>query len=118
MLHVMSIREPGTRAKPLPPDERKAAIIAATLPLLVEHGRDVTTRQIANAAGVAEGTIFRVFADKEQLISECVGSVMDQEPVLGELATIDMAAPIDERLLAVVRIMQRRLKLVIGLMMA
>ena len=42
-------------------------IVAATLPLLLEHGELVTTRQIAEAAGIAEGTIFRVFADKDEL---------------------------------------------------
>ncbi|MCU1430433.1 MAG: DNA-binding transcriptional regulator, AcrR family, partial [Actinomycetia bacterium] len=36
-------------------------IVAATLPLLLEHGDRVTSRQIAEAAGIAEGTIFRAF---------------------------------------------------------
>ena len=44
-------------------------IVEATLPLLLEHGEMVTTRQIAEAAGIAEGTIFRVFADKDELIA-------------------------------------------------
>jgi AcrR family transcriptional regulator len=52
------------RASMLPPEERRSMIVAATLPLLVEHGEMVTTRQIADAAGIAEGTIFRVFADR------------------------------------------------------
>ena len=49
------------RAAPLSPDERRRAIVDAVLPLLIEHGRAVTTRQMAEAAGIAEGTIFRVF---------------------------------------------------------
>lgn len=56
------------RATPLPPDERRRAIIAALIPLLVEQGGDVTTREVAKAAGVAEGTIFRVFPDKQALL--------------------------------------------------
>lgn len=59
--------ERRTRAKPLSPDDRRAAIIEATRPLLIEHGGTVSTRAIAEAAGIAEGTIFRVFADKREL---------------------------------------------------
>ena len=44
------------------------AIIDAVVPLLVQHGGDVTTKQIAEAAGIAEGTIFRVFPDKRALL--------------------------------------------------
>ena len=58
---------PSKRAAALPPDERRSMIVAATLPLLLEHGDRVTTRQIAEAAGIAEGTIFRAFADKDEM---------------------------------------------------
>ena len=56
------------RARPLPPEDRRRAIVEAVIPLLLEHGSDVSTRQIAQAAGVAEGTIFRVFPDKSALL--------------------------------------------------
>ena len=62
----------STRARPMPVDERRAAIARATLPLIAAHGHEVTTRQIADAAGVAEGTLFRVFDDKEAMIDAAV----------------------------------------------
>ena len=34
-----------TRAQPLPPEDRKAMILDAMIPLLLEHGRSVTSRQ-------------------------------------------------------------------------
>ena len=43
------------------PDDRRKAILAVLVPLIVEKGGDVSTREIARAAGIAEGTIFRVF---------------------------------------------------------
>lgn len=60
------------RAPAMSSADRREAIVRATLPLLATHGANVTTRQIAQAAGIAEGTVFRVFADKEELLHTCV----------------------------------------------
>ena len=49
-------------------DDRRKAIVAALVPLIVEKGGEVSTREIAQAAGIAEGTIFRVFPDKKSLL--------------------------------------------------
>ncbi|MGW9632303.1 TetR/AcrR family transcriptional regulator [Agromyces sp. NPDC055520] len=83
------------RAKPMPVEERRTAIAQATLPLLVAHGRDVTTRQIADAAGVAEGTLFRVFDDKEAIIDAAVEHFLDPEPFRAALRSIDPSLPLE-----------------------
>ena len=68
------------------------------MPLLVAHGTNVTTRQIADAAGVAEGTIFRVFADKEAVIDAAVEAALDPAPTEAALAAIDRGLPFDAQL--------------------
>jgi len=90
------------------PEQRRADIVAAALPLLREHGKAVTTRQIADAAGVGEGTIFRVFGDKSELIEAVVMSACDPRPGVSALSEIDPGAPLAERLVEIVRITQQR----------
>jgi AcrR family transcriptional regulator len=109
---------PVVRSQALPADARRAMLIRATLPLLVEHGPKVTTRQIAEAAGVAEGTIFRVFPDKESLIQAALGEALDPEQTLAELRAVDMRLPLRIRTLQVSTIMQVRLIRVFSLLLA
>lgn len=99
------------------PAERRAAIIAVTLPLLRVHGNAVTTKQIAEACGVGEGTVFRAFPDKAAIIEAALASAFDPAPGLAELAGIDPALPLSDRLVAAVEILQDRLRSVIGLIM-
>ncbi|MEV4096732.1 TetR/AcrR family transcriptional regulator [Streptosporangium saharense] len=95
------------RAAPLPPDERRAALIASTLALILAEGPDVNTRQIAQAAGVAEGTIFRVFATKDELVRAAITSAFDSTALIRDLTAIDRTIPLGARLVAAVEILQR-----------
>ena len=104
-----------TRAAPLPLDERRAALVAATEPLLERFGRDVSTRQIAEAAGVAEGTIFRAFATKEALIDAVIEDAYNVAYTCDELAQVDLGLSLEERLTAAVAILQERLRRVFAL---
>lgn len=91
------------------PDVRRAAIVDAALPLVLEHGAAVSTRLIAEAADVAEGTIYRAFPDKDALMCAVTEKAFDPQPTLAELAAIDRSQPLRERLRAAVVIMQHRL---------
>jgi AcrR family transcriptional regulator len=103
------------RATPLPRDERRAALIAATEPLLEQFGREVSTHQIADAAGVAEGTIFRVFATKEALIDAVLDEVFDISRTCDQLATIDESLDLEARMVEAVTVLQGRLRRVFAL---
>jgi AcrR family transcriptional regulator len=105
------------RVPALAPDDRRAALIAATLPLLRTHGAAVTTRQIAEAAGVAEGTIFGVFPDKASLLCAALCSAFEPGPVLRALSAIDPQAPLRRRLADAAAILVRRVENSVPLMM-
>ncbi len=83
-------------------------IIDSMLPLLLEHGEMVTTRQVAEAAGIAEGTIFRVFADKDELIGAVVAHAADPTRLEQAFAAIDLDVPFEQAVTEAVRILQRR----------
>jgi AcrR family transcriptional regulator len=96
------------RAAALPPEQRRRALIETTLPLVLAHGPGVSTRQIAEAAGVAEGTIFRVFPTKDDLIEAVVCSALDPSGLVDAIGRVDRSAPLDQRMVAAVELMQER----------
>jgi AcrR family transcriptional regulator len=91
-------------------------IIDAVMPLLLEFGPAVTSRQIAHAAGVAEGTVYRVFGDKEALIQAVLERHLDPAPLRRALEAIDPQLPLAEKVFTVVTLMQHRFREVFGLL--
>src|SRR4051794_525404 len=89
-----------SRARPMSPDQRRAMIVAATLPLIVEHGAAVTTAQVARAAGIGEGTVFRAFPDKEALLAACMAEALRPDDALARVRAIPLDQPLAGRLLA------------------
>jgi AcrR family transcriptional regulator len=83
-------------------------IVDAALPLILEFGERVTTRQIADAAGIAEGTIFRAFADKDDVIAAVVEAALDATTLEAELARIDLDRPLEECVEDAVAVIQLR----------
>lgn len=106
------------RAAPMTPEGRRAALIDVTVPLLYQHGRGVTTKLIAEAAGVAEGTIFRVFESKDALVDAAIAQAFEPGEMIARLDDVDPSWPLERRLVAIVATMQQRLLAVFGLMRA
>jgi len=79
-------------------EDRRAMIVHAVLPLLMEHGTAVTTAQIARAAGIGEGTIFRAFKDKDELFDACTAEVLRPDHVLDAIAEIPIEQQVADRL--------------------
>lgn len=84
-----------------------------------QRGELPSTREIAEAAGVAEGTLFRAFPTKEELLEEVIAAAFCPAPLLRELDGIDVTLPLRPRLVAVVTALQQRLfdvfELMVGL---
>jgi AcrR family transcriptional regulator len=99
---------PEKRASAMAPQDRRAMIVNATLPLLLLNGEMVTTRQMADAAGIAEGTIFRVFADKDAVIAAVLDAALDAGPLERAIEVIDPTQALEDALEAVVVLLQQR----------
>ncbi len=103
---MMSALPKTGRAPALAPEDRRAALIEAAVPLVLQRGFEVTTKDLAAAAGVAEGTIFRVFDTKDDLVVAAARSVFARTDHLDELRAISHDLPLEARLTAAVTIWQ------------
>src|ERR1700732_5278918 len=63
-------------ARPLS-DEKRNAILTATVEVIAVHGVSGPIAKIAKEAGVAEGTVFTYFADKDALLNELYLAIKD-----------------------------------------
>ena len=98
------------------PEERRETLVDTTLQLLRLHGRAVTTRQIAEAAGVAEGTIFRVVESKEELVELAITRAFEPGALADRILEIDPDEPLEARLLKLAAILQQRFRATFELM--
>jgi len=95
-----------SRATPLPPAARREAILDAVLPLVLDQGRALSTRQIAEASGIAEGTIFRVFESKADLIDAAICRALSPRALLAALNSLADRGDLPTLVIDIVRTLQ------------
>lgn len=93
-------------------------IVDACIPLLFEHGAAVTSRQIADAAGIAEGTLFRAFGDKESVIQAAVERFLDPDPIRRSLSYIDPESSLEQKVSDILFQLRSRFTGIMGIMSA
>jgi AcrR family transcriptional regulator len=78
----------GTGERPLRRDaeRNRRRILAAAAEVFTERGLDATLDEVARAAGVGIGTVYRRFPDKESLVSELFRDRIDALVTLAEQA--------------------------------
>ena len=87
-------------------EERRRDIIAVTVPLIETEGFSVSTKKIADAAGIAEGTVFRVFPTKEDLLRAAMASYMDLSDLIDKIDAIDSDLPLEDKISEIIDIVQ------------
>lgn len=93
----------------MPPEERRASLIEATLPLLLQHGPSLTTKQVAEAAGVAEGTIFRVFTSLNDLVDATTREALSHDRLQRDLSAVAPGDSLLSKTHAALLILTRRM---------
>jgi AcrR family transcriptional regulator len=94
-------------------DERRAAIIAAAVPLFARKGfAGTTTKEIAEAASISEALLFRHFPSKKLLYGEILRLGCEGDPALERLADLE---PSTETLVRMVHFMTRHFLLAAGI---
>ncbi len=96
-------------------DERRATIMDAAIPLLVQYGRDVTSSQLAKAAGVAEGTLYSVFDDKDEIIHAAIHRHIEATSMVDAIAAIPPTSDLAGMIRTIVELTQHRTEQIFAL---
>lgn len=78
----------------------KDSIVEGVIAVLTEHGSEgLTMKRVADQAGVAKGTLYTYFENKEELLEATIQAAL--EPLRGELRSASTDSP-EERLAQIV----------------
>ncbi len=100
---------PRERARRLAPEQRRAALLDAATELFSAQGPNFTTADLASAAGVSEGTIFRYFTDKPTLLAECRRCAMGLDELLPRIREAATLPTFREQVLSASRLLNDRI---------
>jgi AcrR family transcriptional regulator len=98
------------RAPRLDPDARRASILDAATELFAERGQGFTTADLARAAGVSEGTIFRYFPDKAALLDATRDAALGLETLIPQIQAACALPTLTQRLVAAGHALSPRLE--------
>jgi AcrR family transcriptional regulator len=93
---------PRTRAQPMAPEDRRRMIAEEAVPLFLEHGAALTTRQLAEHLDIAEGTIFRAFGDKDALVRAAVQTFIETSRARMAEGLVDPSLPLEDKVAVLV----------------
>lgn len=85
-------------------------MLTAATDLFVARGPEFTTADLAAAAGVSEGTIFRYFPDKGALLDAARDAALDLEGLAPMLAAAAQLPTLVQRLVAAAHALQPRIE--------
>jgi AcrR family transcriptional regulator len=72
--------------------------------LIEQDGLSISTKRIADAAGIAEGTVFRAFPTKEALLKDALTSYLDPTDSIAAINAIDRSLTLEDKVARVVEI--------------
>ncbi len=84
-------------------------MLDAATELFIAQGQSFTTSDLAAAAGVSEGTIFRYFTDKPTLVAECRRCAMGLDELLPQLREAAELPTFPEQVVAASRLLNDRI---------
>lgn len=98
-------------------DDRREQIIGAVTPAVLERGAAITSRQLSEAAGVSEGTLFKAFGDKDSLLLAVAEYHLSESDLTGEVG-VQQLDRLEDVVAFTMRVLVDRMRFIFQLVVA